>query len=183
MGVDTAPDKAPDVAEELHPWRTDALNVLLTIATAVGALVIALTYRDTIRHPERWPVTLTYTVVLLVMAILAIGRRIDYRVRAWGLVLIGYLVGAISLVVGGLAGDGRVYLLSVPVVTLILLGAKAGLSIGILSILTYLATAIAADGGWLADWLFIQDNPLNLAAWLQEGLIMAIPNYFGYKPM
>ena len=174
MGVDTALNKIPDVAEELRSWRTDVLNILLTIATAISALVVAFAYMDSTRHPERWPVTLAYMGMLLIITMLTVGRRIDHRVRMWGLVTLGYIAGTVSLVVGGLAGDGRVYLLTVPVLTLILVGAKQGLVMGILCLLTYLATAVATSAGWLADVLFIQENPISLAAWLQEGAVIAM---------
>jgi GAF domain-containing protein len=112
---------------------------------------------------------LTYLVIYLFVVGLAFVRRLDFRLRAWGLLLLGYAAGVIAFARGGLAGDGRVFLLALPVLTLILVGARSALLMAILSMLTFVAFALTAHLGWMTDWLVRAENPLALQDWVSAG--------------
>jgi GAF domain-containing protein len=115
-----------------------------------------------------------FVVGYLFVLALAVFRHLDPRPRAWGLLIIGYVVGVLSFARGGLAGDGGLYLLALPMLAMILIGARSGLIMTALSLLTFAAFGVAAHLGWLANWLIILDNPLTPAAWLDEGINFAM---------
>ena len=54
-------------------------------------------------------------------------RKLDYRLRAWGLLLSGYAAGILALVQAGLVGSGRLYLLALPAGAIALVGVHSGL--------------------------------------------------------
>jgi signal transduction histidine kinase len=84
----------------------------------------------------------------------------------------------LSLARGGLAGSGRDYLLVMPIVALILLGARAGALMSILSALILTVLAVLADRGLLEGWLILLQNPMRFTDWAIEGgtslILMAI---------
>ncbi len=79
-----------------------------------------------------------------------------------------YLVGVISLSRGGLAGAGREYLMIVPILATILVGVRAGVATAILSLLVMVAFSFIAEAGILNTWLIYQENPVDLASWVEE---------------
>lgn len=142
-----------EIASELRSWRTRVLNVLLTVGAIVALPAIALFLAYAIPRPEEWPFVSVYLAIYLLIAGMALLRRIDVRIRAWVAVLSVYVVGVQEFARGGLAGDGRVFLLALPILTLILIGARAGLMMAGLSLLTYAFFTIAAHLEWLKNWL------------------------------
>ncbi|MCD6344200.1 MAG: GAF domain-containing protein [Anaerolineae bacterium] len=171
---DTLPDVTLETDSELQAWRTGALNVLLTVVSIVATLAIAITIIQAIHSPEQWLAVLIFAIGYLLVIALAVFRHLDPRLRAWGLLIIGYVVGVLSFARGGLAGDGPMYILALPMLTMILVGVRSGLVTAALSLLIFAAFGVAAHLGWLVNWLIILDNPLTPAAWLEKGTDFAM---------
>ncbi|RLC64329.1 MAG: hypothetical protein DRI79_03620 [Chloroflexi bacterium] len=159
-----------ELISELHAWRIRALNVLLTIAVIAVAPAIVLVIVEATRNPDQWPAALVFLAIYLFIVGLAVFRHIDPRLRAWGMLLLGYVAGVLAFARGGLAGDGRVYLLVLPILALVLVGMRSGLIMAILSLLTYAVFAITAHLGLMKGWLVHLDNPLALADWIFAGV-------------
>jgi len=174
MKTDLTLNSALDIERELRTWRTRALNALLTVTAIAAAPVIGTVVFEAVRHPQQWPVASAYLVMWLCLVGLAAFCRLNPYLRAWGLLLLGYAAAAQALALGGLAGDGRVFLVALPMVALILVGVRSGLIVSVISLLTFAAFAVAAHLGWMTDWLIISDNPLEPRAWLYEGIVVGM---------
>ena len=174
MKTDLTLHSALDIERELRTWRTRALNALLTVTAIAAAPVIGTVVFEAFHHPEQWPVASAYLVMWLCLVGLAAFRRLDPYLRAWGLLLLGYAAAAQALALGGLAGDGRVFLVALPMAALILVGVRSGMIMSVISLLTFAAFAVAAHLGWMTDWLIISDNPLEPRAWLYEGIVVGM---------
>ncbi|HSJ52344.1 MAG TPA: ATP-binding protein, partial [Anaerolineae bacterium] len=111
-----------------------------------------------------------YSVLTLLLVALAIFRRVDSRIRAWGVLLVPYIIGVIDLATYGLGGSGRLYLMALSVGALILISVRAGLLMAAISVLTIAAFAFLAQQGLLASWSLVDRNSLLVADWLTEGL-------------
>ena len=174
MYTDTTLDTALTVEAELHGWRGRALDGLLTVVVITAAPLIVINFVHAVASPNQWPAALTYLGLYLCTVGLRVFRQLDTRVRAWGLVLLGYAVGALALAFGGLAGDGRVILVAVPMLALVLIGGRSGLMMTVPSLLIFAGFAFTAHRGWMADWLLIPGNPLDLDSWLYEGIVVGM---------
>jgi len=155
-----------DIEAELRTWRTNTINALLIITGIAATPMIVITTSEAIRHPEQWSAALGFLAMYLLLAGLAIFRRLSFRLRAWGFLLMIYAAGALAFARGGLAGDGRMYLLALPVLSLILINLRAGVAMSFLSLLTFAIFAVTAHFGWMADWLVRQSNTLLLSDWI-----------------
>ncbi|MEA3341869.1 MAG: PAS domain S-box protein, partial [Chloroflexota bacterium] len=162
-----AQNTTSDVTLRLSTWRANVLNTLLVVTSIAAGPVIVLTISLAIRDPAQWPATLIFLAIYLFIVGLAILRRLDFRLRAWGMLLLVYVTGTLAFARGGLAGDGRIYLLALPMLTLVLLDWRASLAMAVLSLLTFAAFAITAHLGWMAEWLVCKDNTLLLASWAE----------------
>jgi len=159
---------------ELRAWRVQVLNVLLTVTSIVGAPVTAWTVYVATMDPRQWTAALIFLGIYLFLLALAIFRRLDPRLRAWGFLLVGYLAGVIAFARGGLAGDGRVFLLVLPAVALILVGVRSGAVMALLSVLAFVVFTVLAQQGWMEGWLVHLDNPLTLEPWVYGGAVFAM---------
>ncbi|MBV5331369.1 hypothetical protein JZU69_02975, partial [bacterium] len=99
---------------------------------------------DAISRPGQWPSVIVYSILDLMLIALSIFK-IDYRIRAWGVLLVPYAVGLTALASFGLGSSGRLYLLVLPIGALILIGVRSSIFMSVLSILTMAVFALLAD--------------------------------------
>jgi GAF domain-containing protein len=174
MSTDPTLDATTEVEAGLPAWRARILNGLLTIIAALAVLsMVSIIASAT---PADVPAIWMYGAITLAVIVLAIFRRLDARIRAWGLLLVGYTAGILDLVLYGLAGDGRLFLMMLPALALILVGKRSGIITTAISLITLLVFAGFAQLGWLGHWMLpaVQVNPLGLADWLEAGTALAL---------
>jgi len=171
---DTLPDVTSETDSELQVWRTGVLNVLLTVVSVAAVPPIALVISNAVRKPQQWPAAAVFMVIYLFVVVLAVFRHLDPRLRAWGLLIVGYAAGALAFARGGLVGDGPMYFLALPLLAMILIGVRSGLIMTAISLLTFAAFAFAAHIGWLVRWLIRLDNSLELTDWASKGTVFAM---------
>ncbi len=152
----------------LHNWRRKILNGFLVIVAVVSAVGTAVSIRDALSHPDQWPAAILFSVLEFVLVILAVFHRIDYRVRAWGVLLVPYIVGVSNLASFGLGSSGRMFLLAVPIGGLILIGVRSGIIMSVLVALTMAIFTILSNFGLLQQWLVTDRNSLLLSDWIAE---------------
>lgn len=161
-----------EIASDLRTWRAKMLNALLTIATLLSIPVLVLVIIQATQNPEQWPAVVAFLIIYLFLLTLTFFRRLDIRLRAWGLLLVGFAVGVLDMSRGGLAGNGGMYFLVLSALAVILVGLRSGVAMAGLSLLAYAVLAVAAKLGWLSDWLVYHENPLSPEAWASAGSVL-----------
>jgi PAS domain S-box-containing protein len=156
----------PDVV--LREWRTRILNSFLTVVSIAAGVMTAVSIVDAIARPSQWPAVIAFAVLEVALVLLAVFRRIDFRIRAWGVLVVPYVVGLTALASNGLGSSGRIYLIAVPIGALILIGVRAGMFASLVSFLTMIAFVVFADWGVIDNWLISDRNSLLAADWLAE---------------
>ena len=152
----------------LLEWRTRILNVFLIIVAAAAAVMTAVSIGDAISRPGQWLPVILYSILEIILALLAIFRKIDYRIRAWGVLLVPYAVGVTALASYGLGSSGRIYMVAVPIGALILIGVRSAIYMSVLSSLTMLVFTYLADKGILMQWLVSERSSLLMVDWIAE---------------
>ena len=127
----------------LSAWRTQILNGFLTIAAIVAAAGTVVTILTS--TPDQLPDLVIFLILTLILVALAFLRKIDIRIRTWGILAVAYVVGLATLATYGLGGSGSLYLLALPIVALILLGVRSGTLVSTISILTMTVFAFLSD--------------------------------------
>ncbi len=156
--ADTGPDSAHsgpldarEADERLNAWRARVLRILLaflSISTLVP-LVSVLFGQGLVLPPSLLGVCcLLYLVLLLA----TLRPRWSVRARAGILLSLMVVMGTIQLMVGQLAGHGRILLLVVPLLALLLMGPRAGWAAVALSAVLFAAVPRALHSGWLHGW-------------------------------
>ncbi|HEX5807111.1 MAG TPA: hypothetical protein VFY25_00480, partial [Anaerolineales bacterium] len=164
--MDMKNDVDPEVV--LSNWRTKILNGFLAAAAGIAAVMTFVTMLDATSSPGLWPAVGVYVVLTFIVSGLAVFRGLDYRLRAWGILVLCYIAGLATLATFGLGSSGRLYLLAFPIFTLVLVGARSGMLMSGVSLLTVVIFAFLADRGVLAESLIRDRNSLLAADWLAE---------------
>lgn len=150
---------------EFQAWQARALNVLLSVLTLAATMVVAATVLEAVRYPERGAMAPLFGALYVLLLLLTLLRRIPYRMRLIGFLLVGYAVAMIAFLRGGLVGDGRLYLMILPLLALALSDLRMGLLTGIFSLLIHIAFMLFAYLGWLSDWVVVKENPMAITDW------------------
>jgi GAF domain-containing protein len=159
---------------ELRAWRVQVLNVLLIVTAAAATVVVANSVAQAIADPQWWPQTVPFLAGYAILLALTVLRRLDYRIRIGGFLLIGYAVAIMYMGLLGLLGNGMIFLLALPALAVLLVGVRTGIALAVTSLLIYGAFAIAAATGWLGEWLVVTENTLALSQWGSQGLSFAL---------
>jgi PAS domain S-box-containing protein len=150
------------------------LNVLLVVGAVGGGVVLVVDIYDALRTPGEWVYALVYLVAVAFVSALAALRRFPYNLRAWGLVLIGFAGSAVLLFKGGLAGAGRLFLVTLPVLSTILMGGVAGLIAGVLAVGVFVAFGLSAQAGLVPADGIVQPSASFVQTWVGGGMGLAL---------
>ena len=167
-------DDAREIQASLLAWRKRALYIVLLLVTVAGLPAFIFPVLNAIRTNAMTPLLWVYLVVYVGLVVLALVPRLDLRVRGWGAILLAYAIAIASFARVGLAGSGRLYLLTLPIIATMVIGMRAGTLAAGLSLAIYVAFAALAQAGWLANWITVPKNPVDLGFWIEAGAALAI---------
>lgn len=152
----------------LYEWRTKVLNTFLTVVAIAAGVMTATSVIDAINRPGQWTPVILFSLLELVLIILAVFRNIDQRIRAWGVLAVPYIVGLTTLISYGLGSSGRLYLMVLPIGALILIGVRSALFMSTLSAVTMFVMTMLAKAGSLNQLLLSDRNSLIFQDWIAE---------------
>ena len=154
----------------LQEWRTRILNTFLIVVAVASAVMTTASVVDAITRPGQWPTVILYAILWLFITSLAIFRKIDLRVRAWGVLLIPYVIGVIALATTGLGSSGRLYIMALSIGALILIGVRSAIFMAAFGTVTLVVFTYLAKAGLSAQWLIAERSSLVSADWIAEDI-------------
>ncbi len=158
----SAPDRAaPGEAGGLQAWRDRLLSSIFRVVLVLGTLTALASTVFAVRQ-GLWAIPLIDALSLGAVALLWRWRRLDYRQRAAGLLLVLYALGVWFLAAIGPAA--QMYLLALPVMAALLLGLRAAIGALVLNALTLVCIGVAG----------LDVFRLGSAGPLVESLLMAV---------
>ncbi|MFN2425856.1 MAG: diguanylate cyclase, partial [Candidatus Binatia bacterium] len=128
--------------DEILHWRHQVLSQILRLVFVLGAATavpsIAFAFLQGL-----YSIVIVDTVAVLWIGLAALRPTLPYAFRAWSLVALSHLLGVAFLVRVGAAS--QIYLLAVPVLGALFLGARAGLATLATSALALFSIGLATD--------------------------------------
>jgi len=157
---------SPEVV--LSEWRLRILNGFLMAVTALSLPAYISTLITAFSDRQNLPYLIGFSVAEFFLITLTFFRKMKLRVRIIGFILIGYGVIFLNILNLGLRGSAPLYLIVVPILSLVFLGKKAGITTTLVNV--FLATLHTA----LVDWgiLAIRSDSLNPWAGLSTILML-----------
>lgn len=166
-----------DIDNVLSEWRQKTLTTLYRISLIFGfsGLVIVIV-TDAFPNPAVRPVLLVYGGIFVVFVVMALAARLNQRLRGWVFLACMYVLAVFGLARGGLAGDGRLFLVTLPVLATILVDVTAAFITAGVSVATLVAFTWLASANILEKWIIpeLRQNSLSLTNWVVEGLYLVL---------
>ncbi len=167
ISAHAARDASGTLKDVFQTWRTKALNTILGVLSTVAFLALLFPLLTAIRDPSKRFGAPAFLFAYLILVGVALFRRLDFRLRGWIALLIGYAVSVIAFARTGLVGSGRVYLIALPILATILIGVRSGLIAAVLSVTIFTLFAALAYLGVLENWLIYPGAALGLGPWVE----------------
>lgn len=162
--------RAVDVDDVLSEWRSRAVTVLIYVVLIVALPAFAIS-AFSMYASKSWAAFVVMSAVYLGMIALALFKKIDFRLRAWVLITLGYVMAAVNLWYFGSAGSARVYLLALPILGFILIGTRTGWVTTAFSALLYAVFCLLDYYAILSPRLLPLDT-FDLLNWVTTGFTM-----------
>ena len=105
--------------------REKILNAALGLTLVLGLIALIIAVPARIQNNQNWLVVI-FTLAFSWILIMAISRSLSFNLRSLSLIAVILLLGISTLVLDGLEGNGRIFLLVVPIITSIFLGSRSG---------------------------------------------------------
>jgi|GEM_PF-3310992 PAS domain S-box-containing protein len=149
------------VYDEIKNPILDSVN-LVTLVLGTPALIITYINNLSIGH-----IPYISAFGLLVIAVLVIFRKtINYQIKGWSLIVLGYMIGTTALWNEGIMSDGLLYYIFIGIIATLLINIRSGLIIMVISILSFSAIAVAVSKGWHVFDFDIQKYFYSSETWL-----------------
>ena len=159
---------AKQIDTVMNEWRARVLKVANIVMVVVALPVLIIAFVSVRGDRQQLPAMVVYSLLYLLLIILAFYPKVSVRVKGWSLNLILYVLGVIAFARGGLAGTGREYLILFSVVAFILVSVRSGMFAATMSLFTLIIFTYLATNGYLNRWLIYPRSPLDLTSWLTE---------------
>ncbi|MFP3854796.1 MAG: GAF domain-containing protein [Anaerolineales bacterium] len=158
---------------DLQTWRTRLLNGMLFAAAAMGLPAIISGSITAIRDGQFSRIIIFAIAYTFILLLAFLRKQLPYALRATGLLLIAFALGADSLRSTGLPGSGRVFMIAFAVIGTILFGLRGGLITLGISLVTTLGVAWGMSSGVLPFSLDIMAST-DPRSWITGGVVFAL---------
>ena len=157
----------------LHEWRTRILNIFLAVMVIASTpAVIAILIGES-KAPSSNPLSFVLAAVWVVLVFLAVFRKINYWVRVWVLLGIGYVAAIVNVAQTGIRAIGPLYFLLISIMALMLVGKRASLIVTIITTLVLSTFSVLIIQGILVPKI----DPVgagSLSTWLALASVLMI---------
>lgn len=158
---------------ELAAWRERLVSRLMYASLPVGLLAVIAGLNNVLPEGDFFR-AIAYVFAYLILLTVALVRRLPYALRSAVLLFLIYGLGLLGLMDSGLSSDGRVFLLTFPIVATVLLDWKMGLVSLVLSIATLVTVGWAMITGISAITVQDMANSTDLGAWFSGSVILLL---------
>jgi len=144
------------------------INFLSRFILVLGLIGLMISLERVFREGTVTFNTIYYALSYTLLLILFLVRKVPDLWRSLGFLILLYAFGSLSLYSGWLAGGGRIFLLTMIVISAVLLSPRAGLYTAVLVALTYGLFGLAFNRGWLR--LGLLPDPTTPTPMILEGI-------------
>jgi len=171
--VTPVPQKVP-IPENLQTWRRQLIRKVLRVVLIVGGLAVVMgSYNAyTLGRVELIPI---YLGVYAILVLTTFWRDISYDIQVGVILSLLYGLGVLELSTAGQSGNGRLFLLALPLVAVLFLGRRSGVIALVLAVLTLAVFAWAFSTGLI---LLPTPQPISLMDWLRINAVFLIVGAF-----
>lgn len=161
------------IQDVLQDWRIRILSIFFAVMVIASAPAFAAILISESKTPGINYLTFALAAVWVVLVFLAIFRKINYSIRVWALLGLGYVAAIINVTQTGIRAIGPLYFLLISIMALLLIGKRASLIITIITIVLLTTFSILIVQGTLVPKI----DPVgsgSLSTWVALATVLMI---------
>ena len=165
----------------LDAWRERVLDGVLRATFVVWAIALMVGIYNVLQSnlwQERPLVAAAliggYTLTAVGMGVITFRRKLSFSWRAGIILFTVYALGAVAMVRGGLAGDGRIFLFTYITLTAIFFDLRQSLYALVISVLTIALATWLWVAGYLTSPVTIPVSSTDLVPWATGGIVFLL---------
>lgn len=160
--------------EALGQIRKDITQNIFLVASIVGTLAYFGVVYKNIQNGD-WVMLASSSIAYVSVVILVLYRKVNYRARAWVMILLLFMLALADLHKAGLAGEGRLFLTVMVIMAMTLLEYRHGIRFFILATLAMVTIAALMITGVIpAPTPESIDDSSQLGDWLVGGALFVL---------
>ena len=164
---------SPSSMGDIRTWQKQLLRGILRALVVIGAIALVPGSYSAYKTQDVWLIPFYLAVYGILLAI-TFWRRVSYTIQAWVLVGVIYGMGILELTDTGLGGDGRVYLLTFPLLAGLFLGRRQSIGAMILAAATMAVFGWGYSTGNLVPTVDLQEINTGPTWWLNSIMSMVM---------
>jgi GAF domain-containing protein len=153
--------------EDLRTWQQRLLRGVLRALAVIGIPALVFGAYSAYETQDTWLIPF-YVVIYAFLLVITFWRRVPYTARAWAVVAVMYGMGILELSDSALSGEGRTFLLTLPILTAIFLGRRQSVILLVVAALTLAAFGWGYATGRLVPTVEAQDVTRDPTWWLNS---------------
>jgi len=153
----------------IRTWQKQLLRGILRALVGIGAVAIVTGSYSAYETQDAWLIPF-YVGAYGILLVITFWRRVSYIVQAWVLVSVIYGMAILELTDTGLGGDGRVYLLTFPLLAGLFLGRRQSVVAIVLAAVTMATFGWGYSTGHLVPTVELQEINAGPTWWLNSVL-------------
>ncbi len=158
-------DTLSPVVEDIWVWRKRLIRRMLFILILVGAPVLGIVSYATHGMSDDW-ILYFYAGAYVLLVAVTLWPGVSYYLQSWVFLGLIYGMGVLDLFDVGVGGDGRLFLLTVPIMAALLLGKRASVLTFVLSLVTLVVFAVMFSSDILTVSPQLEVNSADWQWWL-----------------
>lgn len=144
--AETQETQIEGIVKSVESLQEELMQGILIAVSIIGILTAGVGTYEAIQSSAEWLIPL-YWISYLTVLLFTFWKKPSYGLRAWSLIGLLYVLGATDIIVDGLGGSGRLFLLSLVFVTGILLSRRESIIIIAAIVVTMTGFGIAFSMG------------------------------------
>jgi|GEM_PF-778077 len=163
--------RQPLFHEDIQTSREQFALGAFRVLAVLGLLAFLAGSYYTYLNGRPWLIP-AYAAGYVVVIVLAFVKGVTYPLRAWGLMALIYGLAVVDLIDSGRGGDGRIFLLAMPLLAVLLFGRREGLIALAVDMLTMALFGWLYASGRLTIPVERQANTANPFSWISNAMVM-----------
>lgn len=163
--------------DEVLMWREQLVRSGLRAMVIIGLIAVVAGSYYAYSTGSTWVIPF-YLVAYVGLLLVTLGTQMPYNIQAATLIGLIYLLGVVDLLESGRGGDGRVFLLAVPLLAVLFFGRREGLIALGLNVLTMSVFAWLYTTERIIIPVSRQANFADPFAWLSNTLVLMMLGTF-----
>jgi diguanylate cyclase (GGDEF)-like protein len=153
----------------LEDWRKINNDQVIRVGTILITFPLIKLIYDFYIGKSTWHGPLFFTVLFILLLTVSLNNKMDHVKKGWFIVIICMMAESVDLIQGGLVGDGRMWLVALPVIAFVIIDIHAGWVVSLINMLIFIGFGFLHSFGIFDQYFIYEGNIQPTEFWISSG--------------